>query len=105
VTFVEAARALAQRTLLSPTVKDDSARLRLLFRRCTARYPETSEVAVLIHRLAVLRTLYGQDTDAAKRLIAVGESKADPTLAPDELAAWTSIGLLVLNLDETLTKE
>jgi hypothetical protein len=105
ITFVEAARALAQRTLLDTTLTDDDSRLRMLFRRCTVRSPKPQEVAVLQRRLTTLRTTYATDKDAAKRLIAVGESKADPQIAPEELAAWSGIALLVLNLDETLTKE
>ena len=87
ITYVEAARALAQRTLLSPVAKDDAARVAEMFRRCTARVPQPAESSLLTARLAALRTVYGQDDAAAKKLIAAGESKPDATLAPDELAA------------------
>ena len=105
VTYVEAARALAQRTLLSATAKDDAARMAEMFRRCTARFPEPEERELLLKRLAALRTVYGQDESAAKKLLATGESKPVPQLAPAELASWTGLALLVLNLDETLSKE
>jgi hypothetical protein len=105
VTYVEAARALAQRTLLSPTAGDEAARLAEMFRRCTARPPKAGEVAILAGRLAALRTVYQQDDKAAKKLLATGESKADAKIPPAELAAWTGIGLVLLNLDETLSKE
>jgi hypothetical protein len=42
--------------------------------------------------------------EAAKQLIDVGESKPDPTLNLSELAAWTMVANLVLNLDEVITK-
>ena len=45
------------------------------------------------------------DVEGAKKLIATGESKPDANLPAPELAAQTSLALLLLNLDETLTKE
>ncbi len=103
ITFVEAARALAQRTLLTPG--EDASRIAVMFRRCTARLPGESESRVLLDRLRTLRETYRQDADAARKLLTVGESKADASLAPDELAAWTGIATLALNLDETLSNE
>ena len=47
---------------------------------------------------------YAADPVGAKKLIAVGESKADERLAPAELAAWTMLANTVLNLDEVLNK-
>ena len=41
---------------------------------------------------------------AAKELIAIGETKPDPSSTPSELAAWTMIGNVILNLDEVMTK-
>jgi hypothetical protein len=103
ITFVEAARALAQRTLLAPG--DDVERIAVIFRRCTARQPGKNESRVLLERLRVLRETYRQDPDAARKLLAVGESKPDASLRVDELAAWTGIASIALNLDETLSNE
>ena len=50
-------------------------------------------------------TKYAKDEAAAKKLIAVGESKADAKLNVGELAAWTMVANLVLNLDEVINKE
>ena len=47
---------------------------------------------------------YTRDVEAAKKLIAVGETKPDTTLNLSELAAWTMIANLVLNLDEVINK-
>ncbi len=105
VTYVEAARALAQRTLLSPAATDDYARLRELFRRCTARFPKPHEIERLTRRLAILRDSYARDAAAAKKLLAVGESQPDGRVDAAEHAAWTGVASLLLNLDETLTKE
>ena len=51
-----------------------------------------------------LRTAYDRDAEAAKKLAAVGETKPDATLNAGELAAWTMVANLVLNLDEVVSK-
>ena len=104
VTFVEAARTLAQRVLLGPAT-DDTARLTDAFRRCTSRSPKANELAVLTKRLQTLREAFTKDDAAARKLIAVGESKASDKLNPADLAAFTSVASLLLNLDETISKE
>lgn len=104
VTYVEAARGLAQRVLLGP-MADDAGKVTEAFRRATARVPKPAELEILASRLAALRLTYSQNEDAAKKLLAVGESKPDPKLPPAELAAWTSLATILLNLDETISKE
>lgn len=104
VTYVEAARALAQRVLLG-VATDDASRLTEVFRRCTSRRPNPNELAVLANRLQLLRDTFTKDEAAAKKLISVGESKPDSTLKPSDLAAYTSVATLLLNLDETISKE
>jgi hypothetical protein len=104
VTYVEAARALAQRILLGPA-RDDAGRIAEAFRRLMARDPKPAEREILSRRLDKLRTFYAADEAAAKKLIATGESPADPKLAAAELAAWTGLATVLLNLDETISKE
>ncbi len=60
---------------------------------------------MLLKRLGKLRTTYRRDEAAAQRLAAIGESKVDPGVDPVELAAYSGVALVVLNLDETLSKE
>jgi hypothetical protein len=104
VTYVEAARGLAQSVLLGPA-SDDATRVGEAFRRVTARPPKPAELAILLSRLALLRKTYGGNEEAAKKLIANGESKPDPKLNATELAAWTSLATIIMNLDETISKE
>jgi mono/diheme cytochrome c family protein len=104
VTYVEAARALAER-MLKQGGNADTDRLAYGFRLCTARPPNGKEAALLADSLTHFRQQYAADEEAAKKLIVAGESKPDPNLEPKELAAQTSLALLMLNLDETLTKE
>ncbi|MFM8252693.1 MAG: PSD1 and planctomycete cytochrome C domain-containing protein [Planctomycetota bacterium] len=104
VTYVEAARHLAQRVLLAEHATDE-ARITEAFQRCTSRTPRPQELAVILNRLRILRADFVQDEAAAKKLIGVGESKASEKIAPSELAAFTGVASLLLNLDETVTKE
>jgi mono/diheme cytochrome c family protein len=100
--FVEAARVMAQRVLAFAPA--DPARIDEAFRLATARPPTPAERQVLASRLGKLRADYTADPAAAAALIAIGEAPRPATLAPAEHAAWTSLCLLVLNLDETLSK-
>jgi hypothetical protein len=99
-TFVEAARVLAEKVLKSSG--DDAQHLQHAFRIVTNRDATAEELAVLQKQLAKLRR---QAADDAAKLLKVGETKADPKLKPAEHAAWTSLCLMLLNLDEVVTKE
>jgi hypothetical protein len=102
-TFVEAARALAGRAMEG--ARGDEARLRLAFRLATARYPDAKEMKVLRGALARQRTVYAKDPEAAGALVKVGESPAPAAFKAQDLAAWTNVCSVILNLDETVTKE
>ncbi|HEX3659699.1 MAG TPA: DUF1553 domain-containing protein [Pirellulales bacterium] len=104
VPYVEAARKLAERTLLHGG-SDDDQRLTFAFRLATARQPRPQELAILRAGLARHRDEYRRHPDAAKPLLAVGESPHDSQLPPAELAAYTVMASVILNLDETITKE
>jgi mono/diheme cytochrome c family protein len=104
VTYVEAARALAER-MLKQGGESDASRLAYGFRLCTAHAPTEKEAGLLAASLERFREAYRADEEAAKQLIAAGESKPDTNFPAPELAAHTSVALLLLNLDETLTKE
>jgi Protein of unknown function (DUF1553)/Protein of unknown function (DUF1549)/Planctomycete cytochrome C len=101
--FIEAARALAERTLREGGKATDE-RLAYMFRLVTARSPGTKDFAELSSALSDLKAHYAKQPDAAKALIAAGESKPDPRFNTTELAAWTMIGNVILNLDEVITK-
>ncbi|MCX6853226.1 MAG: PSD1 and planctomycete cytochrome C domain-containing protein [Verrucomicrobia bacterium] len=103
VTYVEAARALAQRVLLANRGNEDAA-LAHAFRLITCREPAKAEAALLKVQLGKLRAQQS-DRAAALKLLAVGESKRDESIDAIEHAAWTSLCLMLLNLDEAVTKE
>jgi len=103
VTYIEAARAFAERMMREGGEADDE-RLAWGFRTATARVPSTGELTVLRDGLAAHRARFRDRRDAAIGLIAVGESDPDRQLDPREVAAFTVIASMILNLDEVLTK-
>jgi hypothetical protein len=104
VTYVEAARGLAQLMLTEGGATPES-RLTYGFRRATARTPEAAELKVLLRGLDRYRQAYAADKESAKRFLGHGESKPDAKLDPAELAAYAAAAGVILNLDETITKE
>jgi hypothetical protein len=50
-------------------------------------------------------TAYAADLPAAKKLLAIGQSAVPTDLDPAQLAAWTVTTNVLLNLDETVTRE
>jgi hypothetical protein len=102
--FVEAARFLAQ-AALKATVKDGPPKgIDFMARRLLARPLTTDETNVVKASLNDLLAFYKGHPGDAKKLIAVGESKADASLDPATLAAWTMLANELMNLDEVLTK-
>ena len=73
-------------------------------RRLLCRPLRAEETTVVEASLNDLLAYYQAHPDEAKKLIAVGESKADPTLDPATLAAWTMLANELMNLDEVLNK-
>src|ERR1051325_6207208 len=104
LTSVEAARALAQR-MMTDGGATPAERIAWGFRRVTGRRPDAADLKVLTAGLEKRLAKYRADADAAKNLIALGESKADSKLDPVELAAYTLTANVLLNLDEVVTKE
>jgi hypothetical protein len=103
VQHFEAARALAER-VIAEGGPDDSAKLNWLFRTVLSRKPDAKEFSMLTAALAKQRELYQKDPQAAEKAISVGESTPKKIAAPAETAAWTLVANLVLNLDETVTR-
>ena len=102
VQHFEAARAFAERLLTRPG--DDRARLAYAFRSATARPPTREESALLADALKTHRAQFAAAPDNAKQVIANGESKPKAILPAPEFAAWTMVANLLLNLDETVTR-
>jgi len=103
-TYVEAARVLAERVMLVGR-GGETSRVREVFRRLTGRLPGPAEQQLLLRTLRFYRMRYRNNPPAATRLVRVGESVANKMLDVSELAAYTAIAGLVMNLDEVVTKE
>jgi hypothetical protein len=100
--FIEAARNLAQHAIDSSA--DEDHRLNFLAERLLARPLRPEEIAIVRGSLQKFEKHYRAQADDAKKLIAVGESKAEPKLAMPQLAAWTMVANELMNLDEVLNK-
>jgi hypothetical protein len=102
-TYVEASRKLAER-LLREGGDTVESRIDLAFRLTTARRPNDRERAVLRQVLLEQLAAFRSDPAAALALLSVGESPRDDSFEVAELAAWTTVASVLLNVDETLTK-
>ncbi len=104
ITFVEAARVLAQRMMREGGAAA-ADRIDLGFRLATARRPNSREREILLDGLEYHLSDSRKDPDAALDLTGIGEIPRDDELEVTELAAYTAVANLILNLDETVTKE
>jgi hypothetical protein len=105
--FMECAKALGTLALTDGGYSDQD-RLTYAFRRCVARKPAAAELAELTSLLGRQKERFTKP-DAKPMDLLAGEAKDKPTLpegiAAADLAAWTVVSRVLLNLDETVTKE
>ncbi|WP_254506669.1 DUF1553 domain-containing protein [Anatilimnocola floriformis] len=101
-TFVEAARLLATRILAGKDQAAD-ARLNRLFQIVLSRPATAGERELLQQQLAADLAHYQANPAEAKKLLDVGQAAAPLDISAAELAAWTNLATVVLNLDEALT--
>jgi len=104
--FVECARALALHTVQQNAATDDE-RLQYAFRRCVARAPTADEVKLLADLLGKQTARFSAE-GANPWLLAAADPEHPPELpagvTPAQLAGWTAVARVLLNLDETITK-
>jgi hypothetical protein len=103
VTYVEAARILAQRVIKEE--KSTDARIKRAFQLVVARPPSDAERLILGQALDQHLTDFRKNPAAAKKLLHIGEKPADAKIDTGELAAYAQVCSLILNLDEAVTKE
>jgi hypothetical protein len=102
-TYVEAARALAAR-VMKEEPGDAPARLERAFRLVLSRAPRAREVAMLLGLWNEHHSQYAADPSSARALLGVGDLPMPPELDQAELAAWTSVTRVLLNLHETINR-
>jgi hypothetical protein len=102
-TFIEAARVFAEKVLTSNVTTDDE-RIAFAFQRALARPARSNEKQSLDKFLAGQRDLYRSNPADADKLLRIGVETSPRNLNPIELAAWTSVCRVILNLHETITR-
>jgi hypothetical protein len=102
-TYIEAARAFAERIVREGGASAPD-RLRWAFGCALSRQPSAEEVRVLAELYAKHASQYARDNDAAKKLLSTGAHPLAKDVDDGELAAWTSVARVILNLHETITR-
>jgi hypothetical protein len=103
-TYIEASRKLAER-IMTEAPAGTEAQINWAFRQVLGRQPTARQSQVLAQLFAEQLTKYQADRSAAEQLLTVGEAPRNPELDTAELAAWSIAASVLLNLDETVTKE
>jgi ubiquinone/menaquinone biosynthesis C-methylase UbiE len=103
-TYVEASKVFAARIVLEGG-RTESERLRYAYRRALERDPTSEEAGLLLQLYRRHLAQYQADPAAAAMLLNVGDAKPPKEAQPAELAAWTSVARVVLNLHETVTRD
>jgi hypothetical protein len=101
-TFVEASRVFAEKVLAS-NCNSDEQRLDWAYERALARDAKPIEAQSLLKFLTAQREHFQTDNQEAAKLIKVGNSEAPKYANERELAAWTQVCRVILNLNETIT--
>jgi hypothetical protein len=101
--FVEAAGGLAASTLAIAS-KDTGSRMAHAFRRVLVRPPAAHELTRLTEFYAATENHFETHPDAAEALLKAARVTAEERAASHELAAWTVVSNVLLNLDETLMR-
>ena len=104
VTYVEASRALAE-DMIRTGGATVAKQITHGFRKVTSRKPSAEELDTLTKGHQRRLKSYQSNPESASDLIQLGESAPDPAIDPAELAATTTTASILLNLDETITKE
>ncbi|HXG09437.1 MAG TPA: PSD1 and planctomycete cytochrome C domain-containing protein [Gemmataceae bacterium] len=102
-TYVEAARCLAER-IVREAGSGTEARIQFAYRQVLCRKAEPAEVNLLAALAEQHLQKYRVERESAQALLKVGDRPAPKEIDPAELAAWTSVARVLLNLHETITR-
>ena len=104
VTYVEAARHLAQR-MIHEGGEAPEDKIAYAYRLATQHRPPSDHEAVLTGSFNDYLDRYRADRRAALELVNVGDTPRDETLDIAELASYTMVASMIMNLDRTITKD
>jgi hypothetical protein len=102
--YVETARKLAER-MITEGGASPRQRLEWALRLATSRPAKPAEIMVLEKGLNQRLAEYRQNHTAAEKLLTAGESPRNQKLDVPELAAYTTVASVILNLDEVITRQ
>jgi len=102
--FLEAARVLAQRVILEAGSTQE-ARAGRLFELVLSRGPRPGEIKPLLTLLSYAKDRFRSKPGDAEALLSIGDYARDKRIDPVDLAAWSTLASMVLNLDAAVTKE
>ncbi|MAG55430.1 MAG: hypothetical protein CMJ83_03985 [Planctomycetes bacterium] len=102
-TYVEAAQALGRR-IVREGGRRDLSRLRFALELCLQRPPQAAQVDVLLELLESERAWYRTRRDEAQKLATDPLGPLPKGMDPAELAAWTVVANVLLNLDAMLVQ-
>ncbi|MFM8891723.1 MAG: DUF1553 domain-containing protein, partial [Planctomycetia bacterium] len=102
-TYIEAARSLAAR-ILKEGGNSPEERIAWAWRTVLERLPRVEEVATILPLHSRQLAAYRAEPQAAEALVKVGLAPAPADLDKAELAAWTHVARVLLNLHETITR-
>ncbi len=101
--FVEASRVFASNLLIQQGGTDE-LKITRAYQIAVARKPQSSELKSLLNFLKQTRETYKQNPDDAKKLLSIGYAERATGTDLNELAAWTNVCRILLNLQETITR-
>jgi len=104
ITYAEAYRVLGER-IMKEGGDTPAKRIAFAFRLAISRDPSAAESKVLLDAFERIRKQYSGDRPAAEKVAAQGEKPRDTKLDVVELAAYTGVASVIMNLDEALTRE
>ena len=105
VTYIEAARMLAERIMIERRDGDPQQRLAWAFRLVTSRPPDARECAVLLGNFTAQLEDFRNHPEKASKLLTMGEKRNSSKLNAEELAAYAVTASLLFNLDEAIVKQ
>ena len=100
-TYVEAARALAQR-VLKEGGDTDVERINWLFMTVLSRYPTAADLPQVAELLAQCKTQYTMDLKSATELQEVGDFQLEAGIDISEASAWAMVSRVLLNVNEAI---
>ena len=104
VQFVEAARTIASNTLSNTKLKTNQEKIQHVYLTLTGKSPSPRELEILTETWDIQLAHYKTRAEDAKKLIALGNSKAPAGIDAIQLAAFTTVCQTILNLDATIWK-